>query len=179
MSMPSLEPEETPLAPDELARQRPRSTAASARGTRQPARQTPAATRSRSRGPVLEPAADGWALIALVPYDGHEPPATVSDELAQGGLVRRLGALASVAPGARRRASPDRVGRFAVAARLARDPGDRQRGRRPASFRLPDAGRGRQDGAARVGHRPRGLDPPDSDPAGSRRGPGDGRKRRA
>ena len=39
--------------------------------------------RSRSRGPALEPARDGWALIALVPYDGQEPPAAVSDELAQ------------------------------------------------------------------------------------------------
>ena len=31
---------------------------------------------------------------------------------------------------------------------------------------------------ARVGHRPRRLDPPDPEPAGSRRGPGNGRERR-
>ncbi|MFI5457636.1 MAG: glycosyl hydrolase family 38 [Isosphaerales bacterium] len=30
-----------------------------------------------------EPARDGWVLIALVPYDDREPPADVSDELAQ------------------------------------------------------------------------------------------------
>ena len=32
---------------------------------------------------MLEPAGDGWALIALVPYDGQEPPAAVSDDLAR------------------------------------------------------------------------------------------------
>jgi alpha-mannosidase len=31
----------------------------------------------------FEPARQEWALIALVPYDGREPPASVSDELAQ------------------------------------------------------------------------------------------------
>ncbi len=31
----------------------------------------------------LEPVRDGWALIALVPYDGQEPPPGVSDELAR------------------------------------------------------------------------------------------------
>jgi alpha-mannosidase len=31
----------------------------------------------------LEPLGEGWALIALVPYHGQEPPAAASDELAQ------------------------------------------------------------------------------------------------
>ena len=31
----------------------------------------------------IHPARDGWALIALVPFEGREPPAQVSDELAQ------------------------------------------------------------------------------------------------
>src|SRR5579875_658862 len=26
---------------------------------------------------------DGWALIALIPHDGHEPPASVSEDLAR------------------------------------------------------------------------------------------------
>ncbi|MGO9462772.1 MAG: glycosyl hydrolase family 38 [Isosphaeraceae bacterium] len=30
-----------------------------------------------------EPARDGWALIALVPYDGREPPSDVGDEVAE------------------------------------------------------------------------------------------------
>ena len=29
------------------------------------------------------PAGEGWSLIALIPYDGNEPPKSVSDELAQ------------------------------------------------------------------------------------------------
>ena len=34
--------------------------------------------------PVALPAREGWALIALVPFDGQEPPATVTDDLATG-----------------------------------------------------------------------------------------------
>ena len=34
--------------------------------------------------PVAIPAREGWALIALVPFDGQEPPATVTDDLATG-----------------------------------------------------------------------------------------------
>ena len=45
-----------------------------------------------------EAAPDGWVLIALIPHDGHEPPAAGQRRAGAGGLVRRLGALASVAP---------------------------------------------------------------------------------
>ena len=82
MSMPSLEPEETPLAPDELASPRSSSTTRSAGGIGSATGETAAAAIEVPRT-VIEPAGDGWALIALVPYDGQEPPAAVSDELAR------------------------------------------------------------------------------------------------
>ncbi len=179
MTMPSLEPEETPLAPHE-ARIAPRS----------PQLRVPAAEAVNDAGhasvesievprAAIEPAARRL---------GADRPGAVR----RTGAARRrrvmswpgrfgapcLGTLASVAPGSRRRTSPDRVGRFAVAARVAGNPGHRQRGRRPASVRLQDAGRGCPVRTSRVGHRPRRLDSPDPDPAGSRRGTRDGRKRR-
>ena len=81
MTVPSLEPEETPLAPDELGLDALTSDPlplVESDGLAEPA---PAAIEVPRT--ALEPAGDGWALIALVPYDGHEPPAAVSDDLAQ------------------------------------------------------------------------------------------------
>ena len=69
--------------------------------------------------PVAEPPRDGWALIALVPYDGQEPPATVSDELAMG-VWCAVSALWHPSLLAQcRRAAADRIGRFPVATRRA------------------------------------------------------------
>ena len=119
---------------------------------------------------TLEPAGDGWTLIALVPYDGQEPPATVSDELAQA-VWCAVSALWH----------PSLLARAAGLPRIESvdspsPPGPREirviasGAWRPAPVRLPDAGRGRRDRAPRVGHRPRRLDPPDPGAAGSRRG---------
>ena len=81
MSMPSLDPEETPLVPDELGFPALTSTTlAPMESAADDA--TAAATIEVPRG-LLEPAGDGWALIALVPYDGQEPPAAASDDLAR------------------------------------------------------------------------------------------------
>ena len=79
MSMPSLEPEETPSLPERRQHLR-RRVAAEPAFTAHPEPATerrPTSRRSRRDRPrtALEPAGDGWALIALVPYDGHEPPA--------------------------------------------------------------------------------------------------------
>ena len=92
MSMPSLDPEETPLAPAEPAPPR-RSSTATRPSTGTSRRSEPTRTASRPR--PAEPARDGWSLIALVPYDGREPPAQVERRAGAGGLVRRLGTLAS------------------------------------------------------------------------------------
>jgi len=85
MSMPSLEPEETPVTTSELASpatsEEPSPLALSP--TESVAATEPAAEAIETPRTVAEPIADGWALFALVPYDGHEPPATVSDDLAQ------------------------------------------------------------------------------------------------
>ena len=82
MSMPSLEPEETPLAPDELGLAGLSPNPLPPEESVELETVNPAAI--EGPGTALEPAGDGWALIALVPYDGHEPPASVSEELAQG-----------------------------------------------------------------------------------------------
>ena len=82
MSISSLEPEDAPLdpalpsAPALTAVREGAHDGASAAGI--------AAGEIEIAQPVAEPPRDGWALIALVPYDGQEPPATVSDELAMG-----------------------------------------------------------------------------------------------
>ena len=62
------------------------------------------------------PARGGWTLIALIPHDGKEPPASLTDELAQAVWCARLGPLASLAPRPGRRAPPDRADRDALAA---------------------------------------------------------------
>jgi len=48
-----------------------------------PAGGEPAGETEQSDHPPPEPAREGWSLIALVPYDGREPPPDVGDELAQ------------------------------------------------------------------------------------------------
>jgi alpha-mannosidase len=80
MGMPSLEPDETSLTSDE--------TGSSAHPSSPPAgEESPIAGDSAVEvldvpRIVVEPAADAWTLIALVPFDGKEPPAAASDELA-------------------------------------------------------------------------------------------------
>jgi alpha-mannosidase len=85
MNMPTVEPEETPIAPGELA---PVEAAPELLSPEPPVTQVafepepePAAIDVPRLG--FEPTGDGWALIALIPYDGHEPPTSVSDDLAQ------------------------------------------------------------------------------------------------
>jgi len=84
MSMPSLDPDETQPSATE-----PASPPESARLTALPL-STPellAVDESAATRVVApeqpEPAREEWVLIALVPYDGREPPQAVSDELAQ------------------------------------------------------------------------------------------------
>ncbi len=81
MSVPSLEPEETPLAPDELGLAGLSSDPLPAAESTAVGELAPAEIEVPRA--VLEPAGDGWALIALVPYDGQEPPAAVSEDLAR------------------------------------------------------------------------------------------------
>ena len=81
MSMPSLEPEETPVAPDELGLAGLSPNPLPPEESVELEEVNPAAI--EGPGTALEPAGDGWALIALVPYDGLEPPAAVSDDLAR------------------------------------------------------------------------------------------------
>jgi alpha-mannosidase len=86
MSIGSLEPEDSPLDPA-----LPSASALAAAPDPPPDGPTDgAASDGHSAGEiesahaVAEPAREGWALIALVPYDGQEPPATVTDDLAKG-----------------------------------------------------------------------------------------------
>jgi alpha-mannosidase len=79
MSVPSLEPDEVPAAPGETGQ--PPTPETSAAASLPPAEPAPESIEA-SRG-ALAGTADSWALIALVPFDGHEPPASLSDELAQ------------------------------------------------------------------------------------------------
>ncbi|HEX3447189.1 MAG TPA: hypothetical protein VHS97_02995, partial [Isosphaeraceae bacterium] len=86
MSRVSLEPEDSPLDPA-----LPSAPALAAAPDLLPDGPTDrSATEGHAAGEienaqaVAEPARDGWALIALVPYDGREPPPTVTDELANG-----------------------------------------------------------------------------------------------
>jgi alpha-mannosidase len=84
MSIPLLEPDDSAAAAQELAPP-PES---SAPATSHPSSEEAAATEESAReaagaGEQPGPPRAGWVLIALVPYDGHEPPADVADELAQ------------------------------------------------------------------------------------------------
>lgn len=84
MSMSAPDPEETPPAAAELAvpldastlTAMPLSTPELLGGEGPLADQAPEPDQT-------EPAPAGWALIAMVPFEGREPPAQVSDELAQ------------------------------------------------------------------------------------------------
>jgi alpha-mannosidase len=81
MTTPSLEPEETPMAPGDLA-------SAGADTLPSPATELGSGFEPPEQDleiprVAFEPTGDGWALIALIPYDGQEPPASVDDELAQ------------------------------------------------------------------------------------------------
>lgn len=85
MTTHTVEPEEIPVAPSELA-----SPPAPAEPLQPELSLTEAGTGPETLADaievpriVLEPSGDGWALIALIPYDGHEPPASVKDDLAQ------------------------------------------------------------------------------------------------
>jgi alpha-mannosidase len=79
MSTPSVEPDETPQVAGELASpDAPEESSLSLLPSADSA-----AAELEVPWPALEASPDAWALIALVPYDGHEPPAAVSDDLAQ------------------------------------------------------------------------------------------------
>ena len=157
MSMPSLEPEETPL---------PRTSWVACAGIVNHGSRRGIGTGGERPTAAIEvprialaPAGDGWSLVAVVPFDGQR---------AAGRRERRPGAgrsgVRSRHSGIRRswRVRPD----FPASSRsIRRRPPDRERsecsprGRRPAPFGLPDPGRRRQDGPARVRHRPRRSDP--------------------
>jgi alpha-mannosidase len=81
MSMASLEPEETPLAADELGLEGLSSGPLPHAESTALGELTPAAVEVPRV--ALVPPEDGWALIALVPYDGQEPPAAVNEDLAR------------------------------------------------------------------------------------------------
>ena len=106
MSMPTPDPEHAARPdPDDLepdSRRRIGARACSPRAA--------AATEVSPPGESGRPE-DGWSLIALVPDDGREPPANVERRGGPGRLVRRLGALAPVAPGPGAATAPDRVDR--------------------------------------------------------------------
>ena len=103
MSMPALDPEETPPAAAELAPSVdaptllavPLSTPELVTGEEPVSTESPGVEQK-------EPTPAGWALIALVPFEGREPPAQVSDCACTGGLVHRHKSLAS-RPALRRR----------------------------------------------------------------------------
>ena len=85
MSMPAPDPEEIPPAAVELVPPVDLSTldrdAAFDSGTGHRSRAGCAPSRL---GPIkAEPTTAGWVLIALIPFEGREPPRQVSDELAQ------------------------------------------------------------------------------------------------
>ncbi len=81
MSMSSTDPEETQLAPDELAVAGLSSNPIPPVESVELGDHAPAAVEAPVN--ALEPAGDGWALIALVPFDGLEPPAAVNEDLAR------------------------------------------------------------------------------------------------
>jgi alpha-mannosidase len=82
MSMPSLEPEQPPHGLEQVETS---LEAAASPESGDPFPPGGDATAEAESGAVMtpEPAPEGWALFALVPYDGQEPPSDVSDELAQ------------------------------------------------------------------------------------------------
>ena len=108
MSMTSVEPEETPPSQSELLSPAPVPSALSTLELESDTER--AAQPSETSRITLEPAGDGWALIALIPHDGDEPPASVSEGLALAVWVRGHGHVASVDPGPGRRSAADRVG---------------------------------------------------------------------
>jgi alpha-mannosidase len=85
MSMPSLNPEETPLVTTEPPAHPSTSSPA------EPslfegglvAVEEPVARVDAPENLHAEPARDGWTLVALIPHDGQEPPSDLSDDLAR------------------------------------------------------------------------------------------------
>ena len=78
MSMPSLDPDETqPARTSRRLRLSRRIDRAAALDAGTVAAEEPAAAEVVAAAISAEPARDGWTLIALVPYDGQEPPADV------------------------------------------------------------------------------------------------------
>ena len=110
-----------------------------------------------------------WTLVALIADDGQEPATNLSEPAGARGLVRRLGALASVAPGTGRGAAPDRERRLPFRARAQRGPRARRGDGRPAPFGLSDASGRRRDDPARSRLGPVGPGP--RDPGTDRPGP--------
>jgi alpha-mannosidase len=81
MSVPSLEPDDIPPAPYEADSPELASAphfAVEAESAGEVGAEVVEVART-----AIEPAADAWTLIAMVPYDGQEPPATASDDLAR------------------------------------------------------------------------------------------------
>jgi alpha-mannosidase len=86
MSMSAPDPEETPTSATELAppTESPSLTALPLSTPELVAQdQAEVAEAVVPEQPAAEPAREEWVLIALVPHEGREPPANVSDELAQ------------------------------------------------------------------------------------------------
>src|SRR5216117_171088 len=85
MSMPSLDPEETP--PDAVAAEPPSPTAslppASSDEAAAGAPEPTGADREEGLSSESPAPNNGWTLIALIPHDGREPPANTTDELAR------------------------------------------------------------------------------------------------
>ena len=110
MSMPSLDPDELSFAVSEPTAPVVTDETLPSLDEGSVAVEEPAAGVDAAQNLHAEPARDGWTLVALIPHDGQEPPADLSDDSGAVGLVRGLGSLASVAPGSRRPITPDRVG---------------------------------------------------------------------
>ncbi len=82
MSKSWLDPDQPPH--DQASIESPEMTAPSADQAESDSGQEPdSAPEPTTAGRLAsQPTREGWALVALVPYDGHEPPADVDDELA-------------------------------------------------------------------------------------------------
>ena len=172
MSMPAPDSEEIPPASAELAASVDLSTHDgdapfdSGAGRREASRissESPGARSSTEQAPT------GWVLIALVPFDGREPPRQASDELAQAVWCAVSSLWHPALLSSARRAAADRADRIAIATWCKRDPRGRRRTLGPASFRIPNPGRGFQERAAGIGNGPGRLDCRDPRTAGSRR----------
>jgi len=83
MSTPSREPDQPPHDPDRIEPEVEASVAPDAVLTDLAAGGEQTVETARTDQLAPESASEGWSLIALVPYDGQEPPPDVSDELAQ------------------------------------------------------------------------------------------------